>query len=483
MSPLGWQKTLVWVLAGILGVLAQAQSAPGNVQSDRPASALLEGVPHIRQKPDFCGEACVAMWMQKLGLKATQDWVFEQSTLNPVMGRGCYTRELVDTLQRIKFKPGPVWTTVRRGDPKAVAAQFQALVEDLRRGVPSIVCMHYDDQPHTTEHFRLVLGYDQDRDQVVYHEPAESRGAYRRMSRSAFLRRWPLDASATEWSLIRMRLEAKATELKVPKMEPGLSQADYCQHVMKVKERLPKGFHLYLSHPFVVVGDGEEAKVWQAASGTVAWAVQKLKERYFKEDPKEIITVWLFKDKASYEKHTWSLFKEKPDTPYGYYSAKDRALVMNISTGGGTLVHEIVHPFMRANFPTCPAWFNEGMGSLYEHCGESNGQIIGKLNWRLPILQEGLRAGHVQDFRTFMALADTPFYEEDPHDTHYAQARYLCYYLQEKGLLQTFYQRFTRDAKTDPTGYHTLVKLLGNPDMAAWQKEWRTWVLALKVPE
>ena len=26
------------------------------------------------------------------------------------------------------------------------------------------------------------------------------------------------------------------------------------------------------------------------------------------------------------------------------------------TTGGGTLVHEIVHPFLRANFPECPAW-------------------------------------------------------------------------------------------------------------------------------
>ena len=39
---------------------------------------------------------------------------------------------------------------------------------------------------------------------------------------------------------------------------------------------------------------------------------------------------------------------------------------MNIATGGGTLVHEIVHPFMAANFEQCPSWFNEGLGSLYE---------------------------------------------------------------------------------------------------------------------
>ena len=50
---------------------------------------------------------------------------------------------------------------------------------------------------------------------------------------------------------------------------------------------------------------------------------------------------------------------------------------MNISTGGGTLVHEIVHPFVAANFPNCPAWFNEGLGSLYEQSGEVNGAIHG----------------------------------------------------------------------------------------------------------
>ena len=43
--------------------------------------------------------------------------------------------------------------------------------------------------------------------------------------------------------------------------------------------------------------------------------------------------------------------------------------IMNIATGGGTLVHEIVHPYVEANFPGCPAWFNEGLGSLYEACG------------------------------------------------------------------------------------------------------------------
>lgn len=58
---------------------------------------------------------------------------------------------------------------------------------------------------------------------------------------------------------------------------------------------------------------------------------------------KEILDIWLFRDKASYEKHAMSLFGGKPHTPYGYFSARHKALVMNIATGGGTLVHETPH--------------------------------------------------------------------------------------------------------------------------------------------
>ena len=108
---------------------------------------------------------------------------------------------------------------------------------------------------------------------------------------------------------------------------------------------------------------------------------------------------------------------------------------MNISTGGGTLVHEIVHPFVAANFPNCPAWFNEGLGSLYEQSGEVEGEIHGFTNWRLPRLQEAIRKGKLASFKTLCHTTDTEFYEKD-RGTNYAQARYLCYYLQQKDLLQ-----------------------------------------------
>src|SRR6185369_3440763 len=122
---------------------------------------------------------------------------------------------------------------------------------------------------------------------------------------------------------------------------------------------------------------------------------------------------------------------------------------MNIATGTGTLVHEIVHPYVRANFPRCPAWFNEGLGSLYEQCGERDGHIVGYPNWRLPGLQRAIQASSVPSFAELTATTDAQFYGEDK-GTNYAEARYLCYYLQEQGLLHKFYRAFAANQERDP---------------------------------
>lgn len=133
--------------------------------------------------------------------------------------------------------------------------------------------------------------------------------------------------------------------------------ADFERHVGQLKKKLPgNGFTIVVTPPFVVIGDDDPDEVRRCAKQTVQWAVEKLKAAYFAKDPDEILDIWLFKDKESYEKHAQKLFHRKPDTPFGYYSQADRALVMNIATGGGTLVHEIVHPFVAADFPECPAW-------------------------------------------------------------------------------------------------------------------------------
>jgi len=259
-----------------------------------------------------------------------------------------------------------------------------------------------------------------------------------------------------------------------------LTRSDFEGHVALLKKRLPsKEFSIVIQEPFVVVGDEEEVMVKQRAENTVKWAVDRLKQDFFAQDPEQILEIWLFKDKLSYEKHTQLIFKDKPTTPFGYYSPTHKALIMNIATGGGTLVHEIVHPFIEANFPACPSWLNEGLGSLYEQSGEENGHIRGYTNWRLPGLQEAIKADTVPSFKALTGTSPNAFYN-DGRGTNYAQARYLCYYLQQKGLLVKFYKEFYANQKTDPTGYTTLQKVLGETDMDQFKKRWEKFVLDLR---
>src|SRR5712691_8522236 len=255
------------------------------------------------------------------------------------------------------------------------------------------------------------------------------------------------------------------------------TEADFAGHVEQLKQKLPsKEFSIVVSRPFVVIGDESAEAVKGHAEHTVKWAVDKLKQDFFTKDPNDILDIWLFRDAASYQKNALLLFGEKPGTPYGYYSSAHKALIMNISTGGGTLVHEIVHPFIEANFPACPPWLNEGLGSLYEQTGEVNGHIHGYTNWRLPGLQRAIKAGNVPSFKTLTALDASGFYNEDK-GTNYGQARYLCYYIQQRGLLVKFYREFHAHQKQDPTGYQSLRKILGVVDMNAFRRRWEKYVL------
>jgi len=121
---------------------AQPRSAPASpVAPLSYESVLIDGVPHVHQRPDFCSEAAVASWLAKLGADVDQDGVFALSSMDPARGMGATTRELATALGRLGFDVGPVWYSVPADDPAALEALFAGVHDDLERGVPSIVCM------------------------------------------------------------------------------------------------------------------------------------------------------------------------------------------------------------------------------------------------------------------------------------------------------------------------------------------------------
>jgi len=274
---------------------------------------------------------------------------------------------------------------------------------------------------------------------------------------------------------------AVASEAREATGNDGFTDEEFARHLRALHPLVPAGFTVVVEPPFVVLGDEFPEAVRQRAVTTIRWSVVRLKRDFFDRDPLEIIDIWLLKDEASYRRYAMEVFGDVPDTPYGYYSPNDLAMVMNIQTGGGTLVHEIVHPFMRANFPEAPSWFDEGLGSLFEQSADRDGHIVGLTNWRLEGLKDAIAGGELPSFEALIATTSRGFYDEDP-GTNYAQARYLLYYLQQHDLLVRYYRELLAAHETDPTGLATLKSVLGTDDIAAFQRKWEAWVMKLEFP-
>ena len=237
-----------------------------------------------------------------------------------------------------------------------------------------------------------------------------------------------------------------------------------------------QGYTVLIESTYLVIGDESPSTVKNRATGFFRWTTGLLEKDFFAKRPDKIIEVWLFKNEATYRKGAKKFFDDTPDTPYGYYSPSDDALIMNIGPGAGTLSHELVHPYMETNFPNVPAWFNEGLASLYEQPRERNGHMWGTTNWRLPGLHKMIRDKSIPSLSTLLDTSRSGFYEAS-YDS-YAYARFLCQYLQDHGKLIEFYNKFLADTK-DRTGKAALEAVLGQ-SLATFDPVFRKWALELK---
>lgn len=277
---------------------------------------------------------------------------------------------------------------------------------------------------------------------------------------------------------MREHLIAAAALLAIPTIAAAEPSADeLTQRAASLEKKLAgQGFTVVVEAPFVIVGDESPATVKHHASGILHWSIGLLEADFFQARPAKLIEIWLFRNEKTYRKGAKKFFGDTPDTPYGYYSSEHDAMVMNIGPGAGTLTHEVVHPFMEANFPNVPAWFNEGMASLYERPSERRGHIVGLPNWRLPNLKKEIRAATLPALPVLLGTTTEQFYGAE-YDA-YAYARYLMLYLQEQGKLRAFYTRFVSDTK-DPTGQAALEEILGEK-LETFEPKWRKWAAALQ---
>jgi hypothetical protein len=241
------------------------------------------------------------------------------------------------------------------------------------------------------------------------------------------------------------------------------------------KKLARQGYTIVVSPPFVVIGD-ESAKKVSSRVSFVNWVIELIEKDFFAKQPDKVIEIWLFRNEKTYRAGAKKFFNDEPETPYGYYSSEDDALVMNIGPGAGTLSHELVHPYIEVNFPDSPAWFNEGLASLYEQPRERDGHMWGTTNWRLPGLQAMIRAKKLPSVKSLLSTTRDGFY--DANFDSYAYARFLCQYLQDHGKLREFYKKFSTDTK-DLTGQRAMEAVLGQ-DLESFQPVFEKWAMSLR---
>ena len=244
------------------------------------------------------------------------------------------------------------------------------------------------------------------------------------------------------------------------------------------KSSLGKDFYYEGISYFAVISNLDSAGTEYIINKTILPAVECFYNNFFEKKPAELTTIFLFKNDETYRYWAKKLFDDDDLSRFGYYKPNKKVMLMNISTGTGTLVHELTHALVRYDFPDIPSWFNEGLGSLYEHCSLSNGIILGYVNWRLPDLQNAIRDSSYTGLSDLINMNDDEFYG-NRSNFNYSQARYFCMFMQEKNVLKKFYKAFRDNFDNDKTGKLEIEKVFGQK-LNDIDKDYVSWVKTLK---
>ncbi|MBZ0202446.1 MAG: hypothetical protein IT281_02950 [Ignavibacteria bacterium] len=257
-----------------------------------------------------------------------------------------------------------------------------------------------------------------------------------------------------------------------------ISQTDFNNRIEELKRLLSSDFTVEQHSYFIIVSNLSAEETEKVTAGTIDKAVDCFYNNYFDSRPSEPTTIFLFKNDETYRWWAKKLYDDDDLSRYGYYKPFAKTMLMNINTGTGTLVHEMTHALVRYDFPDIPSWFNEGLGSLYERCSLNNKQILGYVNWRLPALQDAINDKSYTSLDKLFKTDYDEFYG-NRSDVNYSQARYICMYLQEAGLLKNFYKLFRDTYGEDNTGKTQIEKITGKT-LNEIDQDYVKWVSALK---
>ncbi len=149
------------------------------------------------------------------------------------------------------------------------------------------------------------------------------------------------------------------------------------------------------------------------------------------------------------------------------------------------VIHEFTHALhwadQLARQQEHPIWLVEGLATLFESSRHADGALIPLHSYRLSVVQEAIREGRIIPWDTFVKWEKKQFHANTR--IAYAQARYMLFYLYEKGLLKAFYDEYTHPDHygRDKTALESFEVVFGK-SAALVERDWREWALNQTPP-
>lgn len=162
-------------------------------------------------------------------------------------------------------------------------------------------------------------------------------------------------------------------------------------------------------------------------------------ERRFTRDakrPDADVTLLLYDNADRYREEAAKLGPVISD--WGFYLPVKRVAIANVAASIGNLRHELVHPLLGDDYPTIPAWLNEGVAALYGSAKQSKGRFVFLVNYRLRDLQRALKQGTLPSLAELAASTDADV-RGNQAMTYYALSRYVLLYADKLGTLDALY--------------------------------------------
>lgn len=263
-------------------------------------------------------------------------------------------------------------------------------------------------------------------------------------------------------------------DLTWPLPHPSPPSEPFARVQQEILDDLGVEFQVKRFGPFVAASDLPATTFAALADFTLVRCAAALHGMFFQRAPNRPVRAYLCANARSYERLVRKATRKAPPSPFGFFSAEREALYLNAATGDGTIVHEMTHALTYADFPACPVWLFEGLGSLYEQPSLNQGVLRGHTNWRLASLQKALRKPGRVSLRRVLETSRAGFFTKDT-GLNYAVSRYLCQYLQERGRLTACYRAVRAEHSHDITGIRALEKTVGQ-DLESLERDWLAWV-------